>query len=118
MMTGGRTNAYTIGPLINKPATRNANSITRWRAVQSPPVRALSNMSTPIAKQTKANGISVRTSVASRGLNKLNPKAESAASAGKSPKAFFAVAKIRKARAMTAKNDGNRQAKSHERVIS
>jgi hypothetical protein len=115
-MSGGRTNAQTIGPLTNIAAVSTAKSVTRSRVVHDVRVRIFSKINNPTAKVTSASGISVRTSVANRALNKLRPNAASAHSAGKSPKAR-ALRKTKTARAIPVTKDGNRQEKSQERVI-
>src|SRR5437868_6521491 len=116
-MRGGRTNAQTIGPLTNIAAVSIAKSAIRSRVVHDVRVRIFSNINNPTAKVTSARGISVRTSVANRTLNKFRPNAANAHSAGKSPKAR-APRKTKTASTRAATKEGNRQAKSHERVIS
>src|SRR5205085_11618788 len=115
-MSGGRTNAQTIGPLTNIAAVSTAQSAIRSRVVQDVRVRIFSNSNNPTAKVTSASGISVRTSVANRTLNKFRPNPASANSAGKSPKGR-APRKTKTASAIAATKEGNRQAKSHDRVI-
>src|SRR5213080_4644564 len=115
-MSGGRTNAQTIGPLTNIAAVRTAKSVTRSRAVHDVRVRIFSNINNPTANVTSARGMSVRTSVAKRTLSKFRPNAASAQSAGKSPK-VRAPRKTKTASAIAETREGNRQAKSHERVV-
>src|SRR5437773_10221359 len=114
-MSGGRTNAQTIGPLTNIAALSIAKSVTRSRVVHDIRVRIFFNINNPTAKVTSARGISVRTSVANRTLNKFRPKAASAYSGGKSAK-VRAPRKAKTARASAPAKEGNQQAKSHERV--
>src|SRR5438034_11177804 len=114
-MSGGRTNAQTIGPLTNIAALSIAKSVARSRVVHDIRVRIFSNINNPTAKVTSASGISVRTSVANRTLNKFRPNAATAHSAGKSPK-VRAPRKTKTARTSAATKEGNRQAKSQERV--
>ena len=109
------SNAQTIGPLTNIAALNAAKSTTRSRVVHDVRVRIFSNINSPTAKVTSARGISVRTSVANRTLNKFRPNAASAYSAGKSPK-VRARRKTKTARTSAATKEGNRQAKSQERV--
>src|SRR6266700_7748285 len=114
-MSGGTTNAQTIGPLTNTAALSTAKSVTRSPVVHNVRVRIFSNINNPTAKVTSASGISVRTSVANRTLNKFRPNAANAHSAGKSPKAR-APRKTKTASAIPATKEGNRQEKSQERV--
>src|SRR5438874_5035948 len=114
-MSGGRTNAQTIGPLTNIAAVSTAQSTIRSRFVQDVRVRIFSNINNPTAKVTSARGIPVRTSVANRTLNKFRPNAASAHSAGNSPK-VRAPRKPKTARTRAATKEGNRQAESQERV--
>src|SRR6266513_4598035 len=114
-MRGGRTNAQTIGPLTNIAAVSTAKSAIRSRVVHDVRVRIFSNINNPTANVTSARGISVRTSVANRTLNKFRPNAASAYSAGKSPK-VRAPRKTKTARTRAATKAGSRQAKSRERV--
>src|SRR6266566_3826995 len=92
-------------------------STTRSCVVHDVRVRIFSNINNPTAKVTSARGISVRTSVANRTLNKFRPNAANAHSAGKSPKART-QRKTKTASAIAAMKEGNRHEKSQERVIS
>src|SRR5439155_11075516 len=71
---------------------------------------------TPIREITSASGMSVRTSVAKRGLSRFNPNAPSAIMAAVTPYADSAERNNSNAKATAARNDGNRHAKSHDRV--
>src|SRR5438105_12798156 len=101
---------------MNIAAVTAAKSENRSRVVHNVRVWIFSNINNPTAKVTSASGISVRTSVANRTLNKFRLNAASAHSAGKSPK-VCAPRKTKTASAIAAAKEGNRQAKSHERVI-
>jgi hypothetical protein len=71
----------------------------------------------PIRKITKASGISVRTSVARRGLRRFNPKALNATRPAIDPYAELATRNNKIANAIAANSDGSRQATSHDLVI-
>ena len=62
--------------------------------------------------------MSVRTSVASRGLSRLNPNALSAINAATFPYASLAVRNNTTASASAATSDGNRHAISHDRITA
>ena len=57
----------------------------RSRAFQVSRFRIFSQIRPPIANRIKASGISVRTRVAKRGVNKLKPNAHTATKAGAQP---------------------------------
>src|ERR1700730_16646769 len=80
-------------------------------------LRIFSQISQPIANRIKASGISVRTSVARRGTNKLKPKAQLATNVGARPYTEAARA-MRKRSARPAKKAGRRHARSQDRVTA
>src|ERR1700732_4759956 len=107
-----------IGPLINIPAVNKPNMIHLSRADHDAPVLIFSQTKSPIAKITSASGMSDRTSVASRGLNKLKPKAAKAIRPAILPYARDALRCKRNAISTAQTSDGNRHAMSHERATA
>src|SRR5207302_7073365 len=75
-----------------------------------------SQIRSPIRKITSASGMSERTSVAKRGLNKLKPNAPSAMTPATFPYTRDALRNKRSAIAAAQRNGGKRHAMSHDRV--
>src|SRR5205823_14281316 len=105
-----------IGPWINNPDVNNPNIITRSPSIQGSPVLILSQIRSPIKKMTSANGISDRTSVARRGLNKLKPNAANEIAPARLPYSRDAIRNNASAISAAQSSDGNRHATSHDRV--
>src|SRR5204862_400660 len=89
----------------------------RSRRFQVSRFRIFSQINQPITKTIRASGMSVRTRVARRGVNKLRPKAHAATKAAEPP--YVAAARaMRTRRAIPARKEGRRHARSQDRVTA
>src|SRR5436190_19038502 len=89
----------------------------RSRPLHGSPFRIFPQINQPITKRIRASGMSVRTSVARRGVNKLRLNAQAATKAAVRP--YVAAARaMRNRRARPARKEGRRHAKSQDRVTT
>src|SRR2546429_7791451 len=89
----------------------------RSRPVHVSRFRIFPQINQPITKRIRASGMSVRTSVARRGVNKLRLNAQAATKAAARP--YVAAARaMRNRRARPAGKEGKRHAKYQERVMA
>src|SRR6516162_5789207 len=107
-----------IGPLINIVAVSKPNMIHRSWVDHDCWLQIFSRIKRPIRKMTSASGISERTSVARRGLNKLNPNAANAITPAAFPYACEAFRNNMNAISAAQTSEGNRHATSHDRVMA